>query len=62
MLARDDASGLFRLRVGLREGGDLQEWQKLPIGAGDAVIDNGDLIISFEGTEPNRFYRVDAGE
>ncbi len=62
LLARDDQSGLFHLRLGVQETGDLQTWQKLPIGAGEAVIKYGDLIFSFIGTEPNRFYRIDAGE
>lgn len=62
LLTRDDQSGLFHLRLGVQETGDLQTWQKLPVGAGEAVIENGDLIFSFSGTEPNRFYRIDAGE
>ena len=62
VLTRDGQSGLFRLRLGLQDTGDLATWQKLPIGVGEAVVDNGDLILSFRGTEPNRFYRIDAGE
>ena len=62
VLVRDEQSGRFRLRLGVQETGDLQVWQKLAIGVGEAVIDDGDLILSFQGTEPNRFYRIDAGD
>jgi len=62
VLTRDDQSGLFRLRLGLQDTGDLQTWQKLPIGVGEAFVEDGNLIISFRGTEPNRFYRIDFGE
>jgi hypothetical protein len=62
VLVRDEQSGRFRLRLGVQETGDLQVWQKLTIGVGEAVIDDGDLILSFQGTEPNRFYRIDAGD
>lgn len=61
LLVRDDQTGRFRLRIGVQETGDFSAWQPLLIGAGEAVIENGHIIFSFSGSEPNRFYRIDAG-
>ena len=61
LLTRDDRDGLFRLRLGVQETGDLETWQKLEIDPGAAVIEGGDLVFSFRGISSNRFYRIDAG-
>lgn len=62
VLGRNAVTGKYDLRLGLRESADLRDWRKLAVTPTDTRIENGELIFSFSGPEPTRFYRVDAGE
>lgn len=62
LLSRNAQTGKFDLRIGIQQSTSLGAWQKLPLQAGDSRFENGDMIFSFQATDPTRFFRVTADE
>lgn len=62
ILSRNPQTGKFDLRIGLQQSTDLGFWQKLPMQATDSRFENGDMIFSFQASDPTRFFRVAADE
>jgi hypothetical protein len=62
LLSRNAQTGKFDLRIGIQQSTSLGAWQKLPLQAGDSRFENGDMIFSFQASDPTRFFRVTADE
>jgi hypothetical protein len=61
ILALDEKTGLFNLRIGVNETADLSQWQKMWIEAENIHFENGEIVFSFSAVEAVRFYIIESG-
>jgi hypothetical protein len=61
LLARDAASGKFKLTVKAKKSTDLVNFSDLPFSAGDAVINgNGEMEFQFASPDNAAFFRIES--
>ena len=61
LLARDAASGKFKLTVKAKKSTDLKTFSDLPFSAGDAVINgNGEMEFQFASPDNAAFFRIES--